>query len=126
MSTTPFSVIFRCIKTRNDPIKKLTMKNCPKCNAEVENNFQLCWNCNYSFTEEKIIEIKDIAQGDQDIDCLRCKVPMIYNGEYKFHEGAITGVFGSLFEVFQNREKFDLYLCPKCGKVEFFSPPTAL
>lgn len=30
-----------------------------------------------------------------------------------------TGVLGNLFELFQNREAFDLYVCPKCGKVEF-------
>lgn len=29
---------------------------------------------------------------------------------------------GNIFEIFLNRESFDLYLCPKCGKVEFFSP----
>ena len=33
-----------------------------------------------------------------------------------------TGLFGNLFELFQNRESFDLYVCPKCGKVEFFIP----
>lgn len=70
------------------------MKNCPKCNSEVEDNFKLCWNCNYSFTEKQIVEIE----------------------EFK------TGVFGNIFELFVNRESFDLYICPKCGKVEFFTP----
>ena len=37
-------------------------------------------------------------------------------------EGMNTGVLGNLFELFQNREAFDLYVCPKCGKVEFFVP----
>ena len=40
----------------------------------------------------------------------------------EFHEGMNTGIFGNLFELFQNREAFDLYVCPKCGKVEFFVP----
>ncbi|MBS4062098.1 MAG: hypothetical protein KG029_17005 [Bacteroidetes bacterium] len=98
------------------------MKNCPNCNSEVENNFELCWNCNYSFTENQIIDINDFAKGSREIDCLRCKIPLLFSGQFKFHEGTRVGVLGNLFEIFQNREKFDLYMCPKCGKVEFFSP----
>lgn len=56
------------------------------------------------------------------IDCLHCQVKMAYSGKYEFHEGMNTGVLGNLFELFQNREAFDLYVCPKCGKVEFFVP----
>ena len=56
------------------------------------------------------------------IDCLRCQVKMAYSGKYEFHEGMNTGVLGNLFELFQNREAFGLYVCPKCGKVEFFVP----
>jgi Zn finger protein HypA/HybF involved in hydrogenase expression len=100
----------------------MAMKNCPNCNSEVENNFELCWNCNYSFTENQIIDIKDLAKGSREIDCLRCKIPLLFSGQYKFHEGTRVGVLGNLFEIFLNREKFDLYMCPKCGKVEFFSP----
>lgn len=96
------------------------MKNCPNCNAEIEDNFELCWKCNYSLTENRIVEIKDLKKGNREINCMRCDIPMIYSGHYKFHEGARPGVFGNLFEIFTNREKFDLYVCPKCGKVEFF------
>jgi Zn finger protein HypA/HybF involved in hydrogenase expression len=98
------------------------MKICPNCQAEVENNFNLCWNCNYSFTENKIVEIFEEKAGTREIDCLRCKLPMRFAGNYDFHEGPNLAVLGSLFEAFVNRESFDLYLCPRCGKVEFFSP----
>jgi Zn finger protein HypA/HybF involved in hydrogenase expression len=98
------------------------MKNCPNCHSDVEISFELCWNCNYSFTENKIIDIKDVTKGSREIDCLRCNIPLLFSGQFKFHEGARVGVLGSLFEVFLNREKFDLYMCPKCGKVEFYSP----
>jgi len=47
---------------------------------------------------------------------------MVYSGSYKFHEGTRIGALGSVFELFVNRESFDLYLCPKCGKIEFFTP----
>jgi Zn finger protein HypA/HybF involved in hydrogenase expression len=91
------------------------MKICPKCQSEVEDNFELCWNCNYSFTEKKIADIKEFTPGSRDIDCLRCAVQMRFSGNFSFHEGFLTGVFTS-------KETFDLYTCPKCGKVEFFVP----
>ena len=103
------------------------MKNCPNCKAEVEENFELCWNCNYSFSECKIVDIKDLhLAGNVEIDCLRCKVPMLFSGNYKFHEGVRMGVLGAIGELLVNRESFDLYLCPKCGKVEFFSPTSSI
>jgi Zn finger protein HypA/HybF involved in hydrogenase expression len=98
------------------------MKTCPNCQSEIEENFDVCWNCNYSISEEKIITFKESAKDNRKIDCLRCNIPLIYSGEYKFHEGTRTGLLGNVFELFINREKFDLYICPKCGKVEFYSP----
>ncbi len=47
---------------------------------------------------------------------------MKYVGNYKFHEGPKMGIMGNLFEAFVNMESFDLYICTKCGKIEFFSP----
>ena len=38
------------------------MKNCPNCNSEVEDLFDLCQNCNYSFTENKIVEFEDLEK----------------------------------------------------------------
>lgn len=98
------------------------MKICPNCNAEIEDNFDICWNCNYSLTENKIVEFKDLNQGNREIDCLRCNTGMVFSGNFKFHEGANPGFFGNIFEAFVNRESFDIYVCPKCGKVEFFTP----
>lgn len=99
------------------------MKPCPNCKAVVEDNFDVCWNCNYSFEEKKVVEFKDLAlTGSKDLKCLRCKSEMVYSGEFKFHEGARTGVLGVIGEMIVNREAFDLYLCPECGKVELFSP----
>lgn len=31
------------------------IKTCPNCQAEVIDNLQLCWNCNYSFSERKVV-----------------------------------------------------------------------
>lgn len=98
------------------------MKICPICHEEVEDSFEICWNCNYSFPEGAIIELPEGEDGGRSLDCLRCHTHMLYSGSYKFHEGFETGILGSLFEIFQNKETFDLYVCPRCGKVEFFSP----
>ncbi len=59
------------------------------------------------------------AQTQKTLQCLRCEDTMVYQGNFKFHEGSRVGVFGDLLELFTNRESFDLYVCPKCGKVEF-------
>jgi hypothetical protein len=133
------------------------MKKCPKCLVDVENNFELCWNCQYSFVDNKVLEDADfgmicpkcktiidlklnycpscnydlrkinrqdgmLPQGAKHIDCLRCKVQLDYQGNFKFHEGARMGVLGNWCELLTNRESFDLYMCPNCGKIEFFAP----
>lgn len=99
------------------------MKACPKCHEEVEDSFEICWSCNYCFPEGKVLEEDlEVEEDSRSIDCLRCHVKMVYTGKYKFHEGMNTGLFGNFFELFQNREAFDLYVCPECGKVEFFTP----
>ena len=100
------------------------MKSCPNCLSESEGHFEVCWNCNYSFTEGIIIEPDDITNENKpkNIDCLRCMVPLVFSGNYKFHEGTRMGLLGNIFELFVNRESFDIYVCPDCGKLEFYAP----
>lgn len=88
----------------------------------MEDSFNVCWNCNYSIPEGKVIDFKEDIPGVRELNCLRCETSMIFSGNHRFHEGTKLGVLGNLFELFVNRESFDLYLCPKCGKVEFFAP----
>ena len=94
------------------------MKNCPNCKSEVEDNFNLCWNCNYSFSENKVVEFEDVddKQSVKEIDCLRCKVPLAFSGNFKFHEGTRFGIFGNLFEALTNRESFDFVYLSKIWK----------
>jgi Zn finger protein HypA/HybF involved in hydrogenase expression len=54
------------------------------------------------------------------LTCHLCKEELTYIGTKKFHEGTRWGVLGDLGELFVNKEKFDVYCCPKCGRVEFF------
>ncbi len=98
------------------------MKTCPNCNAEIEAGFEMCWKCNYSFSQQKVLDVQDLSKIKKQINCLRCEVPMVFAGLYKFHEGPKLGVLGNLFEFFVNQAAFDVYACADCGKVEFFVP----
>jgi hypothetical protein len=58
-----------------------------------------------------------------DVDpmqCARCRAPLESVGTRKFHEGTRWGVLGEFAELFTNREHFDVYVCPRGGKVELF------
>lgn len=57
---------------------------------------------------------------DSPMRCPRCETALDYVGTKKFHEGTRIGVLGELFELFQNREHFDVYVCGRCGRVELF------
>jgi len=52
---------------------------------------------------------------------------MAFGGIKRFHEGTRLWafLFGDLGELFVNRESFEVYACPNCGKVEFFVKPIA-
>lgn len=52
--------------------------------------------------------------------CPRCHTGLDYVGTKRFHEGTRWGVLGELGELFVNRQSFDVYVCPRCGRVELF------
>ena len=55
------------------------------------------------------------------ISCPRCETALDYVGTKKFHEGTLTfDVLGGFMELFKNREQYDVYVCPRCGRLEFF------
>lgn len=56
------------------------------------------------------------------MDCPRCEKTLDYVGTKKFHEGSRGWGFflGDLGELFVNREHFDIYVYPRCGRVEMF------
>jgi Zn finger protein HypA/HybF involved in hydrogenase expression len=57
---------------------------------------------------------------ESPITCSRCRCELDYVGTKAFHEGARWGVLGDFAELFVNKERFDVYCCPRCGQVEFF------
>lgn len=52
--------------------------------------------------------------------CPRCETPLEFVGTRDFHEGTRWGALGELGELFVNKQRFDVYACPRCGRVELF------
>jgi hypothetical protein len=58
--------------------------------------------------------------GLNPMSCPRCEQALQYVGRKRFHEGANWGILGEVGELFVKREHFDVYVCQRCGRVEFF------
>jgi hypothetical protein len=54
------------------------------------------------------------------MQCARCESSLDYVGTKSFHEGTRWGVLGELGELFVNKERFDVFVCGRCGRVELF------
>jgi hypothetical protein len=52
--------------------------------------------------------------------CPRCESHLGYVGTKSFHEGTRWGLLGDIGELFVNKERFDVYVCHRCGRVELF------
>jgi hypothetical protein len=105
--------------------------------VNLDDVFGVCWNCG---TSKDGVEDPNFRKADDDIPpeegskpvaaakkaepdpitCPRCNRKLDYVGTKAFHEGSRWGVLGDLGELFVNKEKFDVYCCGRCGRVEFF------
>jgi hypothetical protein len=109
---------------------------CKKCHEEMKDSFDVCWNCG---TSKDGVEDPDFQKTEEvqpaqsspafkceeeiepnPITCPRCNCELNYVGTKSFHEGTRWGVLGDLGELFVNKERFDVYCCSRCGRVEFF------
>jgi hypothetical protein len=61
-----------------------------------------------------------MSSDNNPMKCPRCETDLSYVGTKAFHEGTRWGFFGELGELFVNKEKFDVYVCNRCGRVELF------
>jgi hypothetical protein len=61
-----------------------------------------------------------MSNGINPMKCPRCETNLQYVGAKAFHEGTRWGVLGDLGELFVNKERFDIYVCNRCGRVELF------
>jgi hypothetical protein len=52
--------------------------------------------------------------------CPRCEQSLDFVGTKSFHEGRRYGLLGDIGELFVNKERFDVSVCNRCGRVELF------
>ena len=55
------------------------------------------------------------------MSCLRCGATLAHVGTRKFHQGPNFGILGDLGELLVAKESLEMYVCPDCSHVEFFS-----
>ena len=56
------------------------------------------------------------------LNCLRCGTGMQFIRREKFQLGQTGWVLGDLPNLFAGAMEIEIYVCPKCGKLEFFQP----
>lgn len=95
---------------------------CPECKERLESKFSECWKCGYVRGSGGDEEMKEGWEASDPMHCPTCQLQLDYLGTKKFHEGTRAAPFllGELGELFVNREHFDVYVCSRCGRVEFF------
>jgi predicted nucleic-acid-binding Zn-ribbon protein len=105
----------------------------------VIDRLDACWSCGTSIEGVenpdfvKVVDIPDeqlsaaVAETPATIllTCSRCHCELVCMGPKAFHEGRRWGALGNLSELRVNRERFDVYYCPTCGRVEFYVDPTS-
>lgn len=107
------------------------MWSCSKCGESVEDTFDACWKCGTSWDGVKDAGVQAVPTDETPapapepasrtaIACARCHEALQYVGRKRFHEGTNWGILGEIGELFVKREHFDVYVCPRCGGVEFF------
>jgi hypothetical protein len=105
------------------------MWTCSQCNESVDEGLTVCWKC--GTREDGVTDpafrsvapepepVERVERGES-IVCARCRTALRYVGRRRFHEGTNWGFLGEVGELFVKKEHFDVYLCPRCGQVEFF------
>ena len=107
--------------------------SCSKCGESVEDTFDVCWKCGNAWDgvqgspaqaapadEAPVPSTDPRPDSGNPIACARCHQSLQYVGRKRFHEGTNWGILGEIGELFVKREHFDVYVCPRCGGVEFF------
>ena len=56
------------------------------------------------------------------LSCLRCDGPMRFLTQEKFQMGEHGFLTGDLSHLIHGALELEVYICPQCGKMEFFAP----
>lgn len=107
----------------------MSIKTCAHCGEAIEQGYDVCWKCGTptdgSATDSSYLADQtsaEVSVPERELACLRCGTKMKLIGKMKFHEGTRLwpALLGEVGELLVNREAFDTYGCPECGKAEFF------
>ena len=114
------------------------MWKCSRCAQEIEDNLEVCWNCqadrggntpaNLSAgeTQDEPELKKFLNKKFSPKNCLQCHGVLKFLGNKQFQEGINFGVLGDFGELFVGHTNLEMYVCPTCLRVEFFvSDPIA-
>ncbi len=74
---------------------------------------------------ESLEEGGEAGEESEALTCLRCDVELTYLGSKDVHGSKHAGVLGDIGDLFEGTEKLHVYVCPRCGHVEFFASPEA-
>ena len=61
----------------------------------------------------------------RNLDCLRCGTPMRFGGREKIQLGQTGWILGDLPNLLAGALEMEIYYCPGCGKMEFYTPETS-
>jgi hypothetical protein len=114
------------------------MWKCLSCAEDIEDNLEVCWNCQAD--RGRNLPGRDLSDETEDEpelkrflnekfspkNCLQCHGVLKFVGRKEFHEGINFGVLGDFGDWFVGHTNLEMYVCPACLRVEFFvSDPIA-
>jgi len=110
-----------------------TFWTCLNCNEEIESKFEVCWNCQHDRTGVVPPNFSDLEIQDYALKaplnaitaekfCLACQNNLMYVGTKRFHSGPYAGPLWT--ELLSPSTVLEMFFCPACGRVEFFSQAT--
>lgn len=90
---------------------------CETCGEQHASQFETCWKCEGARLppEEREGQIEIAAPPSEPLKCLRCTSVMKKTGTMQIQDHSSWDI--SLFRDFKS---FDVFVCPRCGKAEFF------
>ena len=108
------------------------MWHCLKCGEDVEDHFDICWNCQANRRGLRPFSTREAEEEDERVKallnkkhkpmgCLRCSSVLVHAGTKKFTTGSNLGVLGDWGDLLIPKETLEMYVCSECGHVEFFA-----
>ena len=97
------------------------MWKCLNCSEDVADNLSVCWNCETAAEKDPESDFKQfLSEKHRPKNCVGCNSQLNFAGTKEFREGTNWGMLGDFGEFFERHVSLEMYVCPKCLRVEFF------